>query len=160
MAGSIQTLRCCAARARSPASGGYTLLELATALTLLAVAVSSLLPAARRQMDRMAVLGAREELVGYVHRARLLAVEEGGTTLRITAQPPRVQLLAGSRLLEYAPLAPDGNVTLTLSREREEVELSYDALGLGRVASQTILLERGGASASLVVSSFGRVSKR
>jgi prepilin-type N-terminal cleavage/methylation domain-containing protein len=143
-----------------PSRRGFTLLELATALTLLAVVMSHFLPAARRQLDRLAVVGAREELVGCFHRARQVAVQEGGSTLRIVADPPGAQLFAGGRLLESFPLSDPYRVTVTLSRERKEAELSFDALGLGRVASQTILVERGEARAALVVSSLGRVSKR
>jgi hypothetical protein len=48
---------------------------------------------------------------------------------------------------------------LTLSRDRPEAVLRYDALGLGRVASQTLLFTRGRAEARLTVSAYGRIRR-
>ena len=49
---------------------------------------------------------------------------------------------------------------LALSGDRESAELTFDAMGVGRVASQTFRFSRGSAQAELVVSSFGRVTRR
>ena len=138
---------------------GFTLLELVTVVTLLALALAELVPAARRQVDRMAVQGAREEVVGLFHRARMEAVARGGVTLTLNADSGWAELIHDDHLLARANLAREYHVSLVLSGEREQATLRYDALGLGRVASQTVRLSRGEALATLVVSSLGRVTR-
>jgi type II secretory pathway pseudopilin PulG len=138
---------------------GYTILELLTALVLMGLSLSVLLPAARRQVDRMAVLGAREEVAGLFHRARSEAVARGGARVFLVAEPARAELLAGDEVLVLAHLKDEYGVTLTLSSGRPEAELTFDALGLGRVASQTLRFSRGRAEVRLVVSSLGRVAR-
>lgn len=138
-------------------SRGFTLLELATALLLLSFSLGSLLPAARRQLDRMAVLGAREEVVGLFHLARVEAVALGSATLHLESGTAFATLIAGGEVVGHAALMDEYGVTLTLSRGRSEADLTFDPLGLGRVASQTLRFYRGEAEAGLVVSSFGRV---
>ncbi len=139
---------------------GFTLLELITVVTLLALTLSELLPAARRSWDRFAVVGAREEVVGLFHRARLEAVARGGASVTLSADPPRVEIWAGGELLDASSLDQEYDVALLLSRERARVEIHFDPLGLGRVASQTLRFARGEAEAVLVVSSFGRMTRR
>ena len=50
-------------------------------------------------------------------------------------------------------------VTLHLTSQRERSRIVFDAMGLGRVASQSIRIRRGEASAGIVVSSFGRIRR-
>jgi len=141
-------------------SGGFTVLELATVLLLLSLSIGSLLPAARRQLDRMAVLGAREEVAGLFHRARFEAVTHGGAALHLKTGPASATLIAGGEVVAHAALTDEYGVTLTLSRGHSEAELTFDPLGLGRVASQTLGFLRGRAEAGLVVSSYGRVVRK
>jgi Tfp pilus assembly protein FimT len=142
-----------------PAPGGYTILELITVMTLMGLVTAGLLPAARHQLDRMAVLGAREEVAGLFHRARFEAISRGGAHLLLTADPSSAELSAEGEALARVGLRHEYGVVLTLSSGREEAELAFDALGLGRVASQTLRFTRGNAEAILVVSSLGRVSR-
>ncbi len=65
-------------------SSGFTLLELITVITLLGLLLGRTIPAGRRLQDRMAVIGAREAVVGLFHRARSEAVARGGATLVLT----------------------------------------------------------------------------
>lgn len=138
-------------------SPGFTLLELAAVLLLLGFSLGGLLPAARRQLDRIAVLGAREEVAGLFHRARAEAVAFGGATIHLDSGNASAKLLAGGEVVDQVALMDEYRVTLLLSRGRSEAELSFDPLGLGRVASQTLRFHRGKAEAGLVVSSLGRV---
>ncbi len=142
-----------------PAPGGYTLLELITVMVLLGLVTAGLLPAARNQLDRMAVVGAREEVAGLFHQARSEAIARGGAQIHLTAHPPLVELAAEGEVLARASLREEYRVTLTLSSGRPEAQLNFDALGLGRVASQTLRFSRGRAEVRLVVSSLGRVSR-
>jgi prepilin-type N-terminal cleavage/methylation domain-containing protein len=139
---------------------GYTLVELVFVLLLVGVATASAAPAARRQLDRAMVLGAREALVGLLAEARLAAVGSGGASVRVSATARTAEVLVGGVRRRSVLLGTDFGVTLTLSGSATEAELSYDALGLGRVASQTIGFRRGDQVAELVVSAYGRVRRR
>lgn len=141
----------------SPGGAGFTLLELMAVLLLSGLVMAHLLPAARRQLDRMAVLGAREEVAGLFQRARAEAVARGGANLILTSEPPSVELRAGEEVLARSSLEEEYGVTLTLSRNRAQAELLFDPLGIGRVASQTLRFSRSGTEVRLVVSSLGRV---
>jgi len=140
-----------------PWSCGFTILELAAVLVLLSLSVGSLLPGARRQLDRASVLEAREELAGLFHRARFEAVAFGGATLHLKADSASGTLIAGGEVLDRTVLLEEYGVSLTISAGRPEAELTFDSLGLGRVASQTLRLRKGDAEVALVVSSFGRI---
>jgi prepilin-type N-terminal cleavage/methylation domain-containing protein len=143
-----------------PAFRGFTLLELVVVLVLLGLSMAELLPAARRQLDRMAVLGAREEVAGLLHRARGEALARGGAELVLTSEPPRAELIALEDTLARTKLEDSYGVTLGLSRDRPEARLKFGPLGLGLVASQTVRFRRGDAEALLVMSSLGRVARR
>jgi hypothetical protein len=128
-----------------------------TVLLLLGLALGELLPMGRSITDRMAVVAAREVVLGSLHRTRMEAVAGGGASLVLVTTPPVLRIVrepSGEILDERA--LEDG-VTLHLSRERAEAVLTFDAMGFGRVTSQTLTLRRGGAESSLVVSSLGRV---
>jgi Tfp pilus assembly protein FimT len=139
---------------------GHTLIELTFVLLLVGVATASAAPSARRLRDRTAVVGAREAVVGLLAEARLAAIETGSASVRIAADPWRAEAVSGGATLRRVALGVDFGVTLELGGARTDVELSYDALGLGRVASQTVVFRRGGAATELVVSGYGRVRRR
>lgn len=134
---------------------GYSLIEVMAALTVVATTVSVAAPAAKEYTDLTAVVAARESVVGVFARARVEAIARGGATVRVVADPPAVSLTAGGAM--RAAYTIEG-VSLDLGG-RPEVELTYDALGIGRVASVTVRLSRGRVERRLVVSSFGRVRR-
>ena len=135
-------------------------MELLFVLVLTGTTIASLAPAVRRQRDRALVAGAREAVVGVLAETRVAAMASGGASVRITSVPARAEAFAGALALRSAWLGTDFGVDVSLSGAATEVELAYDALGLGRVASQTITFRRGGESAELVVSGYGRVRRR
>ena len=139
---------------------GITILELCLVLSLIGVAWSVLRPAARRHRDHFAVLGAREELLGLLHRTRAEAIAWGGAELSLSTITPGAAVVALGDTLARANLGDTHGVTLELSRGRAEATLAYGPLGIGRVTSQTLRLKRGEREASLVVSSLGRVTRR
>jgi len=141
-------------------TGGFTLVELVTALFLLSLSLSLLLPAAGRQVDWMAVRGARDEVAGLLHRTRGEAVSRGGAQLVLSVSPPMARVLAGEETLAGSMLEEIYGVSMTLSRGQQEVIMAFGPLGLGRVASQTLRFKRGEAEAVLVVSSLGRVVRK
>jgi hypothetical protein len=134
-------------------------MELAVVLVLLGLAFGHLLSAARYQLDRMAVLGAREDLVGLFHRARMEAIARGEAEVILRSSTSLGVLLTGEDTLARAPVGRRYGIELRLSRGRDEARLRFGPLGLGLVASQTLHLSRGESEASLVVSSMGRVSR-
>ena len=139
---------------------GHTLLELTFVLLLVGVAAATVAPTARKARDRAAVAGAREAVVGLLAEARQAAIETGGAAVRILESTGLAEVSAGGSLLRRVGLTTEFGVTLELGASGGEVELRYDALGLGRMASQTVVFRRGAAAAQLVVSSYGRVRRR
>lgn len=147
-------------RGRASPSSGFTLLELITVIALLGLALGELLPAGSHLLDRMAVLGAREAAVGLIHRARMEAIARGGARVVVETSPPAMKIVARASSPAIDEVTFDEGVIMALSGDRESVELTFDAMGVGRVASQTLRFSRGSAQAELVVSSFGRVTRR
>ncbi len=139
---------------------GHTLVELLFVLFLTGVTAASVVPTARRQRDRALVVGAREAVVGLLAEARLAAIESGSASVRITVGPAKAEARAGGIPLRTAALGAEFGVTVGLSGAATNVELAYDGLGLGRMASQTITFRRGRATTELVVSGYGRVTRR
>ena len=139
---------------------GFTLLEIVATLLLLGMAMSMLLPAARRVRDRSAVVGAREAIVGMVSRTRAHALARGGATLTLTSGSAEARVESGDAILERIYVGRGFGVTVELGRGRDSASISFDALGIGRVASQTVRVRRGESEAALVISAYGRVRRR
>lgn len=139
---------------------GHTLVELLFVLVLMGATAASLAPTARRYRDRAAVLAAREALVGVLSETRLAAMETGEATVRISSLPWTARATVGDSTVRAVDFEGAYEVALTLNGGRTGVELAFDALGLGRMAGQTIGLLRGEARAELVVSGYGRVRRR
>jgi len=139
---------------------GFTLIELVVVLSLLTLAVAGIFPALMERLDRLAVVAAREEVVGLFHRARAVAVAKGGATVLLASHPSTISLESGEKVHSFISFENGRNVRLSLSRNRSEAELSFDPLGLGRVASQTLTFSRGSSTARLVISSYGRLERQ
>jgi type II secretory pathway pseudopilin PulG len=138
---------------------GHTLVELTFILLLMGVAVASVAPTARKARDRAAVAAAREAVVGLLAETRVAAIEAGGASAWIDSGSGLAEALARGTTLRRLSLTTDFGVRLELSGGQPRVELRYDALGLGRMTSITIVFSRGAAAAGLVVSSYGRVRR-
>lgn len=138
---------------------GYTLVELCSALVLAALAGSAFLPRARDLRDGLAVVAAREAVAGLLAEARVHAVARGGATVHVRAEPWTAWAEVADSVVRSVALEEELGVTVVLSRGRAATELRYDALGLGQVASETLLFRRGDAGRALVVSGYGRVRR-
>ena len=138
---------------------GHTLVELLFILTLLGATTASLAPTARQYRDRASVVAAREALVGVLSEARLAAMESGEAIARVTVDPAVVAATVRDSTIRRVALGSEYGVVVSLNGGQSEVGLRFDALGLGRLAGQTIGIERGEASADLIVSSYGRVRR-
>ena len=141
-------------------SHGHTLLELALVLLIVSMTVVSVLPAAGRYRDHLATIGAREAVAGLISEARALALRSGSASVHVAADPWRAWVSDQAGQRRAVALESDFGVHVASTGGRTAVELSFDALGLGRVASQSLRFTRGGAESSLVISSFGRVRRR
>ena len=139
---------------------GHTLIELLLVLILMGATTASLAPTARRYRDRGSVVAAREALVGLLAETRVAAMRAGEARLWITSEEAAARVSAADSILRSVDFGGEFDVVLDLSGGRAEVDLEFDALGLGRMAGQTIRVRRGDAIAELIVSSYGRVRRR
>lgn len=141
-------------------SRGHTLFELTAVLGLVAVTASALAPAARRYRDRSAVVAAREAVAGLVAGARVRAMSTGGAAVHFASDPWRAWTAVGDSVVARVALEAELGVVVELSGGRSATELPYDALGLGRVASESVVFRKGAAETALVISGYGRVRRR
>ena len=139
---------------------GTTLLELAVVLVLIALAGTAVLPAARRQADRSALIGAREAVAAFIARTRTEAMLVGAASLRVRTAEADLAVLTADSLVTVLHLGSQFGVAIELGGGAAEAELHFDGLGLGRVASRTITLRRGQDEVALVVSAYGRAVRR
>jgi len=137
---------------------GTTLIELATVLLLLGLAGSAALPLGRRLADRMAVVSAREALAGLVAEARAVSLTHGGAALYLAAAPDRAWYQASGTVRRSVQLERDLGVVMLVGRALP-LEIRFDGLGLGRIASTTVRFRRGDAEAGLTLSSYGRTRR-
>lgn len=139
---------------------GHTLLELLAVLALAALLVPAGAAALRSAGDRAAVHAVREELAANLVRTRAEARGRGGAALIVLPDPLRLLLVAGEDTLRRAEPGRERGVVLEPApgaASATPLHIEYDALGLGRMASATVRIRRGRATARLVVSSLGRV---
>ena len=138
---------------------GFTILELVGVLALLAVAASLSFPVGWSVRERLSVIGAREELVGLITRARGAALLHGGSSLIVTRNPAEIRVEARGVILHRVDMGATWRTELVLSGGRPSVELRFDASGLGRMAAQSVTFTRGSAVARLIISAYGRVRR-
>jgi len=138
---------------------GHTLLELSILLALMALSAPVLLSAGHRMRDRAAVVSARERVAGLFAEARMAAMSWGGATVHLRTDDGTAWFEAGGAVRRRLALAEDPGVAVVLPRGRTASDLAYDALGIGRVASETLRFRRGDAESVLVVSGYGRVRR-
>lgn len=139
---------------------GYTLLEMTVVTSLAALVLAAGIPAAHRSIDRMAVVGAREGLVGMIVRTRAEARARGEATLVVDARSGLARIQSAMGVVDSLDLDAAFGVRVETGATDRPAILEFDALGIGRVASRTISVRRGSARAEVVVSSYGRVSRR
>ena len=110
-------------------------------------------------MERLSVVGAREELVGLITRARGEALRRGGSSLIVVRDPPEIRVEANGAILHRVDLGATWRIELVLSGGRPSVELRFGSSGLGRMAARSVTLTRGSAVARLIISAYGRVRR-
>ena len=137
---------------------GFTIIELCVVLVLMGIGASVLLPQARRQRDRMAVLAAREATVGHIARTRREARLSGGASLAVRGSGGVLWIESGGVSRDTLEIEEDFGVDMEVAAATATIP--FDALGVGRVASRSFVFTRGDARAGLVVSAYGRVRRQ
>ena len=137
---------------------GHTLIELAIVLALLAMSGSALAPAARRYRDNASAAAARESVIASIATARSMGVGQGGASVHLES-PQWVRIVHGDSVVNEVDLARSFGATMRLGGGRPAARIVFDALGLGRLASRTVILESGSAQLRVGISSFGRVRR-
>lgn len=138
---------------------GTTLIELVVVLAVLAALLGVAVPASARWRDAAAVRAARDELAAGLARTRATAVSRGGAALILDPLVGRFWTVADrGRTPEAVGLGDRYGVRVDPGGD-DLVVFRYDGLGIGRLASRTVRIRRGGAEAGLTVSAYGRARR-
>jgi Tfp pilus assembly protein FimT len=137
---------------------GYSIIELVFTLSVVGVLAGISVPAAVATRDRLLVRGARDALSGELARTRAAAIERGGAALEIDAAAGVLRILAadGDTIGDPLHLARTHGVRVEVGGTPTVAVVRFDALGIGRLASRTVVLRRGGAEARIAISAYGR----
>ena len=138
---------------------GITLLELAVVLVILGILCGIAAPALLRHLDRARVRHATDEIVTMLALARTTAVaRESHVVTYFHAADGVVAVIAheGSDTVVARPLAAVYGVSVQSNRD----STTYGPTGLGHgAANQTIVVRRGEAIDSVIISRLGRVRR-
>lgn len=133
---------------------GYTLVELALVVTIVALVTIPGVRALSHHLDALAVRAAVADAAGVVARARDEALGRHEiVSLRIDTARGTLLVRAGSESLARHALGHAYAVTLAATRD----SIAFDARGLGHgPANLTLVARRGRAADTLVLSRLGR----
>lgn len=141
-------------------NGGFTLFECLVVLAIVGIGVALGLPALQLQRDRWAVTRAREAAAALLMRARVDALGSGESVVGISPGQSRMERSLRGAVRESVDLGRRYGVSLGMSGRDTLATIGFNALGLGRMSARTLRFERGSSTASLVISTYGRVSRR
>jgi prepilin-type N-terminal cleavage/methylation domain-containing protein len=140
-------------------NAAFTVLELLTALALLAILFAFALPQLHHAADVFSVRAARDAVLGAAARARALAVARGEAQLLVDEPTATVAITtqAGGRRHSAFDLRQRYGVSMDIANSaRTSALVEYDALGLGRFAALTVRLQRGSVVGGVTFSAYGR----
>ncbi len=141
----------------SSAKNGYTLAELLIGLALLSALLMIALPGVSRALDVFSVRAARETLLSAATRTRSLALSHGGAQLQLDVSGALIMSTRDSVVTERWNLRDLHGVALTIENSaRTSGVISYDRLGVGRLANLTVRVSRGRAAGGVSFSAYGR----
>ena len=134
---------------------GVTLLELAVVAVLIALISAIATPVILRRLDRSKVRHASSEIVAALGLARTTAVaREQFASLLIDGARGTILIVSGNDTLLARSLRDIYGVELQSNRDSS----TYGPTGLGfGAANQSIVVARGGAVDTVVISRLGRV---
>ena len=136
---------------------GYTLVEMLIVVTIVTLALGLALPLMTRGLDRLATRAAANDVMSAFFVARAGAVAAARPTRVLLDSSGRVSVVThrGDTMMTR-PVARLHRVSLAFNRR----EMTYTPVGLGYAgANLTIILRRGRAVDTVVVSREGRVRR-
>lgn len=135
----------------------FTLIEVLLILALIAILTAITVPRSARQLDRIRVRGAATEAVTALAAARHAAIRrDRRTAVSFDRVHSRIVVHADHDTLLTRDLARTHQVSFTTTRD----SLAYRSDGLGYgAANLTMILTRGTAAETVVVSRLGRVRR-
>ncbi|HEX9727959.1 MAG TPA: prepilin-type N-terminal cleavage/methylation domain-containing protein [Gemmatimonadales bacterium] len=137
---------------------GFTLIEMATVLVLIAALLASVAPMLLGWRDRLAVRQAAWDLIGFYQAARYAAITRA-TRVRIELTPDTLRAIGeGDREAVLIARAGPARRGVSLTATRDVIRVSPNGIGWG-AANTTIVLRRGGISDSLTTSRLGRLRR-
>ena len=133
----------------------HTLAELVVILVIVGIICAIAFPRLLRDTDRARVRGATREVVNALAAARAAAVARGRHVgIRFDPARSTVLVTSGEDTILRRDLEAIHGVTITSNRD----SLAYAPTGLGYgAANQTVVLRRGDAVDTVVISRLGRV---
>lgn len=133
---------------------GFTLLELLLVCTLIGVATSIAVPAFRAPLDRLGVESATRDVMSAFAVARWAALQRGGIEVRIDSMSVRVSGPTGEVLRREVGARHGVRLRATPGLVR------YGGTGVAiGLSNGTIVLTRGRAADTIVISRLGRVRR-
>ena len=134
---------------------GLTLLEITIVIAIIALVAAIATPALLHRLDRARVRHATGELLGALGLARSTAVaRESAVTVSFDSVRAAVTVAAGADTLVTRMLGAIYGVGVRSNRD----SLVYGPTGLGfGAANQSVVITRGGAADTVIVSRLGRV---
>lgn len=136
-------------------SRGATLLELLVAVTIAAILFAIAIPRLRGSMARHATRAAAGDVSSMLSTARqIAATSSDGAAVAFHAASATVRLIVSGDTVRTLALHSLHGVTLRATRD----SIAYDARGIGYgAANVSVVLSRGAAAETLVVSRLGRL---
>ncbi len=136
---------------------GTTVIEMLVVVAIVVIVAAIAIPRGARVRDGAAVRAAALDAEQALALARAQALGwHGAVAVRIDTAAARLELRRGRDLLLVRALGDAYRVRLSATRD----SLAYDGRGLGRgAANLTLVLRRGSAAETLVVSRLGRVRR-
>ena len=134
---------------------GITLIELVVVAVIIGALCAIAVPRLLRYIDRTHVRHATNEVVATLALARSAALARGEhVTTRFDSASAVVTVTAGADTIALRALGDLHGVRIRSNRD----STAYGPAGLGYgAANQTVIVERGRASDSVVISRLGRV---
>jgi type II secretory pathway pseudopilin PulG len=139
---------------------GFTVIELLFALALATTLAGIATPRFSAALDRVAVSAAMDAFVAQVTRARALALAKGGARLMldVNCACSWLEHMDGRHAASEVWFGTSYGVTLLVDGFRDTpLELSFDALGIGRLVNRTVRFRRGSIERRSTLSAYGRV---
>ena len=136
---------------------GSTLLDVTVALAVTAILASLTVPRVGAGLDRHRTRAAAAELASAFAVARNAAIAHAAfVTVHVDAASSTLRVLMAADTLVHRPLGASLGVSIATTRERSV----FSPLGLGwGSANATIVVTRGRAADTVVVSRLGRVRR-